>query len=205
MFRSDSVLMRLLDRIGTLIILNGLFLLCSLPIVTVGAAGTALFTVTLREARGDTRSITSGFFSAFRKNFAKATLLWLFILLSSSVFVVDLALFSKLGAPRIFRILLYVAGVFFLLMLPYLLPLQARFENSLHRTMRNALALGIAKLPATILMLLIMAFPLIVLYLSEQVFWRLAIYWLLLGFSFSAQIRSLLLNRIFSKLIPEEK
>ena len=75
MFRSDSLLMRLLDRLGTLLILNLLFLLCSLPIVTVGAASTALYTVTLREARGDARSILSGFFTAFRKNFWKATLL----------------------------------------------------------------------------------------------------------------------------------
>ena len=204
MFRSDSLLMRLLDRLGTLLILNLLFLLCSLPIVTVGAASTALYTVTLREARGDARSILSGFFTAFRKNFWKATLLWLIVLLLSAIFFVDLILLNRLNAPVILRYCLYIGGFFFASMLPYLFALQARFENSLRQTLRNALALGVAKLPATVLMLFLMSLPLLLMYLSEELFLRLSIFWFLLGFSLTAQLCSILLTRIFAKLTPTE-
>lgn len=196
--------MRLLDRLGNLVLLNVLYLLCCLPVVTIGAACTALYTVTLREARGDYRSVVSGFFTAFRKNFWKATLLWLFVVVFFVIFVVDLSLFSQLGAPKFLRICLYATGILVSLMLPHLFPLQARFENSLRMTLRNALALGIAKLPSTLLMLFLLALPLLVLYLSEALFWRLIMIWLLLGFALTAQINSVLLNRIYSKLIVQE-
>ena len=200
MFRPDSVLMRLLDRLATLVMLNIYFLLCCLPLVTIGASTTALYTVTLQEARGDARSITASFFRAFRKNFWKATVLWLFVAFFTAVFVIDLVLFTRNGAPRFLRILLCIAGIFFALMLPYLFPLKARFENTLRMTLRNALMLGIAKLPSTLLMLLMLLLPLILLYISEQLFWRLAIFWVLLGFALTAQFCSYLLHRIFSKI-----
>lgn len=55
--------------------LNVLWLVCSLPIVTAGAATAALYDVTLRIAREDDPPLTRQFFAAFRSNFRQATVL----------------------------------------------------------------------------------------------------------------------------------
>ena len=68
-FSLDSPLMRFLSRLSDIFILNVLFLLCCIPVVTIGASATALYTVTLKMARNEESYITKGFFKAFKSNF----------------------------------------------------------------------------------------------------------------------------------------
>ena len=60
--------------------LNLLWILCSLPIFTMGAATTALYYSTLKIVRGEDSHLTKLFFRSFRQNFKQATLLWLILL-----------------------------------------------------------------------------------------------------------------------------
>ena len=45
-FNYDSPIMQFLTRLTDLFILNFLFLICSIPIITIGASATALYSVT---------------------------------------------------------------------------------------------------------------------------------------------------------------
>ena len=54
-FSPDSKVMQALSRVFDLMVLNILFLLCSLPVITLGAAATGLFDVFFRVRRGEVR------------------------------------------------------------------------------------------------------------------------------------------------------
>lgn len=79
LFNINSVLYRILAKIGNLVILNLLFLICSLPVVTIGASSTALYTVTLKMAKDRENYIVKDFLYAFKKNFRQSTIIWVLI------------------------------------------------------------------------------------------------------------------------------
>lgn len=56
-FVIDSPVMRFLGRIGDIIILNLIFVVTALPVVTVGMALSALYTVAMKLARGEDPSV----------------------------------------------------------------------------------------------------------------------------------------------------
>ena len=61
-FNMDSPIMRFLSRLCDLMILNILCLICCIPIVTIGASITALYSVTLKMVKGEDSYIAKGFF-----------------------------------------------------------------------------------------------------------------------------------------------
>ena len=71
---------RFMNRLVDVLFLSLLTLLCSLPIVTVGASFSALYYVLFRMARGTDEGVMRDFFKGFRQNFFKGTALWLIIL-----------------------------------------------------------------------------------------------------------------------------
>ena len=77
---TDKPLFAVLTKLTYSAYLNILWLVCSLPIVTIGASTTALFYVTLKMAEDRDDGLTRMFFKAFRENFKPATKLWLILL-----------------------------------------------------------------------------------------------------------------------------
>lgn len=65
---NDSWIMRILTRIFDLIILNLLFIICSLPVITIGTSLSALYSVTLKMVRNEEGYIVRGFFKAYKEN-----------------------------------------------------------------------------------------------------------------------------------------
>ena len=69
-----------INRIVDSVILCFLFLLCSIPIFTIGASTTALYYTMLKVVQNDRSYISKEFFSCFKKNFKQSTLVWLMLL-----------------------------------------------------------------------------------------------------------------------------
>ncbi|MEK0306912.1 DUF624 domain-containing protein [Bifidobacterium favimelis] len=78
-FSLDGPLYRFLDRVWQLLQLNVLFLLSCLPLVTVGAGLTALFSVVVSMQEEGTVKVGARFWKAFRSRLARATQAWLLI------------------------------------------------------------------------------------------------------------------------------
>lgn len=72
---NDSWVMRILTRIFDLIILNLLFIICSLPVITIGTSLTALYSVTLKIVRNEEGYIVRGFFKAYKENFKQSLII----------------------------------------------------------------------------------------------------------------------------------
>lgn len=147
-FNQDGWLYRGLNRLWDLIVLNILFFLTSIPIVTVGASLSALYTVTLKGVRKEDSYIVRSYFAAFRENFKNATLMWLLLLAVWLVWGTDVFVLGKNHS-----LLVFLGGIFgtiWLLITLYAFALQAWFENSLRNTLANALFVSLKFLPCTV-------------------------------------------------------
>lgn len=160
LFRYDSPLMRFLTGIFDLLVLNILWLVGCIPVVTIGASTTAMYCVMLKLAKGEEYEVFLPFGKAFRDNFKQATLIWLIFLAAFALVGINLFLcfFGVLDGTFLKLIVLIISGllaipVFFAFL--YALPLQARFYNPIKQTLQNALLISLTHLPATILMVLL--------------------------------------------------
>ena len=85
LFSPENPVMNIIGKIGTGIYLNLLWFICSLPIITAGAATTALFRACRFVVREQGTGVTAEFFKAFKSNFKQSTLVWLILLVLGSV------------------------------------------------------------------------------------------------------------------------
>ena len=76
-FNYEGPVFTSLSRLADLFWLNLLYIICCIPLVTVGAASTALYYVTLKMAKDEEGYITRSYFKSFKDNFVQATAIWL--------------------------------------------------------------------------------------------------------------------------------
>ncbi len=88
-FRPDSEFMEFLSKVTDFIILNLLCLICSIPIITIGAAFTAKFYVSMKIVRGEEPSAVKSYFKSFKENFLQITGVWLIALLAFGILAFD--------------------------------------------------------------------------------------------------------------------
>lgn len=197
----DSPVMRVLNRVGDLMILNLIMIICCIPVVTAGAAFTAMHYVLLKIVRGEEGYLIRGFFKSFKANFKQATLIWLLMLAVVAVYVGDSLIFNYSGLefPKALVIAVVAVGFVLLMIAVYIFPLLARFENSLKNTLKNAMILSFANLPRTILMILCYALPVVIAYFSNYAL----LFVFMFGISAPAYGAAFLYSGIFKKLEPE--
>ena len=90
MFSYDGPVYRFLKKVSDVTVMNLLWLLTSLQIVTLGASTTALYATTLARRQGDDRAVTTLSFCAFRRRWKQATVLFLAILAAAVVLLSNL-------------------------------------------------------------------------------------------------------------------
>ena len=74
-FDLDNVVWRTIDKIGKIFLLNLLWLICSLPVFTIGASTTALIYTSMKLSDNE-GYWHQNFFSSFKENFKQATALF---------------------------------------------------------------------------------------------------------------------------------
>jgi len=198
----DNPVMRGIGRLADFIVLNLLWVICSIPVITIGASTTALYTVMLKLVKNEEGYIAKGFLKAFKENFKQGTIIWLVFLLLDIVFVVDFfsikLMPDKLGAAL--QILFLFIGALLVAASVYAFALQARFENTVKNTLKNAVILVFARLPYTVLIILLTIGPVIATFLTVQTFVIGITVWLFAGVALVAWLNSFLLRIVFRKL-----
>ena len=196
---TDNVVMRALGKIGDMICLNVMWLICCIPIITIGASTTALYTVMLRMVKNEEGYIFLGFLKAFKSNFKQSTLIWLILLLLGIVWTVDfrVAGFMPGMAGIILSAIFLALGFILLSVMIYIFPLTARYENGIKATFKNALILTVAKLPYTFLMVaIVVAAVFASLWSAFTLLFSLPL-WLIIGGALIAWVNSYILRRVF--------
>lgn len=203
LFHYENPFIQFLVRVGDLMILNALFILCSLPVVTLGASLTALHRVTQNMLFEQEGPIIKSFFRAFRQNFKQSTLAWLVELVVIVSLVCDVLLVMAYfdgGLAKAMYILVAVLAILVAGVFSYLMPLIARYENGMRQQVYNAVVLAIIKLPKTIILVLMNLLPVILLLISVPVFVQTLIFWVIIGFAFVSFLTSSILKPVFQEL-----
>jgi len=169
-FDLDSPFMQVMGKVADLMWLNILTLVCCMPIVTAGAAMTALHYSALKIARNEECYITKDYFKSFKENFKQGTILWLIQLAIFLVLVGDFYIIEKaevdLGSKM--QILLMMVAIMVLFTSMFLYPVLAKFENSLLQTIKNSFFIGVLQFPKTILMMVLAVAPFVLFIFFEQ-------------------------------------
>ena len=147
-FNYDNPVWRFIGKFCDILILNVLWVLCSIPIVTIGASTTAVYYVTLKLVRDEEGPTIRSFFRSFKENFKQATIIWLILLVTGLVIGFDLYFFLMLrtGASMFRTVMVAVFGGFalvYLFIALFIFPLQARFYNPVKRTFFNAFFISV--------------------------------------------------------------
>lgn len=196
----DGILAQTIRHIAKLIALNICFLLCCIPVFTAGAAITSLYAVFLHGNLEQTPF--KRFFQAFQSNFKQATVIWLVFLMLGLVLGLDCYFLRTYQLPgkAILQSVAYIMAFVFFSAMCFAFPLQAHFENRVYVTMRNALVLGVTMFLHSAIMLVVAGLPIIVFFVSVDLFIYVLPLWLLLGAALSAQINSRIVSHAFKKL-----
>lgn len=191
-----------MGNIGDWIILNVLFVVTSLPVVTIGMTATAMYKVALRRVRGESRYAAREYFEACREEWRQSTKLWLFFLITGAILLFDV-LYGK-NLWRGLNVAIGVLVVLWCFTVTYAFPLQARFQNSMKNTLAHALLLAFQNLPATLVMVALNCIPAVCIAAGAFVTMAAMPIFLAIGFSLIVWINSLFLTRIFQRLIVKE-
>lgn len=193
---------RMLEGLTNLVMINFLWLIFSIPIFTMGASTTAMYSVIFKMHKKEDGSIVKNFSYAFIQNFKTATLTWFIVLASFIVLIVD-GYFLLNVPPTIIKwllgALLLCIGGLGVSMIAYLFPLLSQFENTVTKTATNAFIMTLACLPYGLFFLGLDVFPFWILWKNPQVFPNFLFFYLAFGFSCSAWIKSYVLQTIFKK------
>ncbi len=207
LFSLDNPFWRSLNTVADMLILNLLYVVCCLPVITVGAATSALYAVSMKLADKDEDVyVTRCFFQSFASNFKQATLIWL-IFLGIGVFLLyDLYLVNVLTYLHWLEVVLLILCGYYLLSISYVFVLQSRYENTLGKTIRNSLLLSIANiLPWSLLVGGINALPVLVLWFQPGNLSVLLPVMLVGGYAATAYINSKIFNRVFARYHTKEE
>lgn len=203
----DGKIMNFLSRLGDMFILNVVYLVSCIPIVTIGAATTALYYNTLKMAENRESYVWRDYWKSFRQNFKQATVIWMILLFFIAVLGADAVLLGGLGESlrAVVALLIIVLGIFLIMAGVYVFPVLARFDNTVKNTFKNAFIMAVRHLPSTVVIVILHGLPLLLSFASLQAFVRGVPIVLLFTVSILAYLQSRFFTRIFSNYYPKDR
>ena len=201
LFHPDNPVMRFLSRIFDLILLNLLFIFSCIPIITIGAALSAIYQILFKIIDKKDPYIFKGYIKAFRENFKPATLIWILtVLAGAGIYLALFAINAKSGQNlELLQIPIWILVFIIVSVATYAFPLLSRYQCGIKQLIINAFVLSIGNIPATVI---IIVFPLGILYLASSAGLNIAVICCLaftIGCSGILYLISYVLFQIFKK------
>ena len=190
-----------MEKVGDLLLVNLLFVVCSLPVVTIGASATAMYYV-LGRIRRQEGMVTKDFFRSFRENFRQATLYWGVLLLVALALYWNFRLISGWTGTlySVMMVSLILVSWFAVSWGSLVFPLLSRFDSTSAVTARNAGILVLAVPLRTLAAAAINSLPVALAVFLPGVFVLAAVLWLFCLFSAGAYGILCLLSPLFTQL-----
>ena len=204
LFNPDSPIMQALIKLSDMVVLNFLCILCCIPIITIGAAVTALYDAVGRLMREE-GGIYKAFFKALKTNFKQATAQWLILLLTGSLLAMCLYFYQNFpgGTGRALLLISVLMAFIWCAVTAWVFPLQSRFYNSVKNTFRNALLCALAYLPRTLVMVVLNILPWALALLYPVFFFRSSVLYIVIWFAMVAGINLQVIKKPLRKMIEE--
>lgn len=200
-FAYGSLLRKFTEKLACLVLLNILWVACSVPLFTAGASSVALYTVAFEMAGGRKVNISKRFFEAFKANFGQAAKLTV-LLAVTGVWIVPALHIINMADSKTRGILYAGCVVFFIvwgIIVTYIFPLIAKYKNTLDNTFSNIIKITVSYFPQTIFMLLVNAVPFILYFAFPGIFGKVFWIWLFIGKALAAYINCIVVSPVLGK------
>lgn len=168
-FSFDNKIFGALGKAVDCVILSVLWLVCCIPVITIGASSTALYYTVHKSIRGNRGYTTKNFFSAFKDNFKPATLSWIVAFVVQIVLSLDAYIMwqvlqtgNNMGAFFYFFLILIAFSIGWVV---YTFAYIARFENTVKVTLKNAILMELRHLPWSLLIIVLFSLAILLTWL----------------------------------------
>lgn len=204
-FSSDGWFTKVFGTLGDIIIVNILFIICSIPIFTIGASMSGMYYAFMKDMRTGNGSVARLFFKGFKDNFKQSTGAWLLYLLVSFIFTMDFRLFGE-GGPQENKFMYYASVVMFVLVsfiAIYLFPVIAAFENNLKELILQSIYLAARNFIFTLIIMVLYTLPAAILLSGTQVFLVGIFVLIVCGFGVIGRVSSVFFLKAFAPFLDE--
>lgn len=199
---SNSPVIAFINKLTDLILLNILWIICCLPVITAGAATVALYYVSITSIRCGDGYVVRRFFDGFRKNFRQITPIWIAILLCTLILAGDMFFWYQMdtGFGKFMFIASAAVAFLFFIWTMWIFPVFAKLDGKSKELIKNAAAFAVGHFPYTFIVLLI---TVVIVYANLTSLAANSIM-LFVGFALSAYIKSFFFYKVFMKYIDEK-
>lgn len=196
----DNPFFDLMGKFGDVVLLNLLFLVSSLPVVTMGASFAALYQSFDDMAEGNMVSAFRNFSSAWKKNLRTSTRAWLLILLSGCLLIFDLTFVGGMrreaGAYwKATGIGLGCLGLLWEMVFCYIFAVILRGETRIRKMVKRSLFLSVRYFPYTLIMIILNSAPAVCFVLGGKLLAAVLPLYLVFGFGLTAFLNTFFLRR----------
>lgn len=197
-FRYDSGFWSAMERVFDWMLLNLLWLVTSLPLVTIGASTAALTEVSCRMTCGEDPAVLKGYFKAWARHWKKATALWALLVVAAGWLLLSLRICFVAGSVLFLPVAVVEGALLFVVVLsiPYALHLCIRSEWGIRETVKQAAVAALKHLPWSVVLALLGMGPWAVTLLVPQALPYLLLFWLFLGVGCIAFLQQKVLGRL---------
>ncbi|MBQ1326908.1 MAG: DUF624 domain-containing protein [Eubacterium sp.] len=211
-FSMDGPLYKCLSTLANIVIINILWLITMIPVVTFGPATEAAYYTLTKVYKGEDSKIIRKYFKEFKDGFKKNVPAGLIVLISAAVVAGDLFIFYNLMnsdaygmSKQMIKILGIAFVILYIILFSFFMPLMATFENSIKQNLKNSLLLGVRRFYIALPMGLITLIPLMVFLYDQQFFMKTFVLYLMLGLGGPAYINVILFRFAVKEYLPKEE
>lgn len=197
----ENPFFEMMGRLGDLIIVNILFIVCSLPVITIGASITAMYCTFQEMADGRGASVLRSFFGAW-KGYMKQTLpAWIMMLIAGGVLFFDMLFLGRAGQDRLWSVVSIGVGCLLFLWEMIFCYLFSVFPEMAKENIRGkalfqrTIYLAASNFPVTLVMIVLNCIPVICIALSTFVMALAVPIYMVVGFGVTGYINTWLLRR----------
>jgi uncharacterized membrane protein YesL len=195
LFNPENSFWEFMTNMTNVLFVGLIWLICCIPIITIGASTTALYDYTLKMADNREGYVLKSFFRSFKDNFIKSTLLWILMLLGAGFLVVDGYICLRMGTPfgKFLFFAIAAIGIMYIIICIYIFPVLAFFQVNIKEGVKNACIMGVGSLPITVLIIIILAMGGLIIYAAPYLIFALG--------SFAAYVSSFCFLSVFRKFV----
>lgn len=202
-FNLDNRFFTFMGKVADVMILNLLFIITSIPIITIGTSLTALYSVSLKQSAGTSSYIVKEYFFAWKTNFKQSTIMWIFSLIAFSLLFMNLTLKTDGTTSLVMRFIMILSMILYLMITLYAFPLLAKFDNTIKHTIVNAFLMSLRHFLTTCTLFGTAAFFVLITIAYPPMIELTSMAWFLFFFAIIARIQASFLTKIFDRYIPE--
>lgn len=158
-FNVDNPVMRFLTKLFDVMYLSILWVVFSMPIITIGASTTAMYYTSVKVIRRDCGYVFQEFFKSFKMNFVQATVSWVVVAGGSILFYSNMrfAYGIKGDMGTLLTVIYAFMGVFIIGCGAYVFPVLSRFTMKIGQLFKTSIFLFFKHFPRSVLLIVILA------------------------------------------------